>query len=66
MVTDRDIFFFDLRGYLFLEGALSAQEVADMNAVLDAAPHLAPWGVVGQCTCAFVPGQRRTEPSADL
>ena len=49
IVTDRDIFFFDLRGYLFLEGALSDREVADMNAVLDSAPPLAPgewWGNV--------------------
>ncbi|MCH7498176.1 MAG: hypothetical protein IH971_10035 [Candidatus Marinimicrobia bacterium] len=49
MVSNRDIFFFDLRGYLLLEQALSAEEVADMNAILDEAPPLEPgqwWGQV--------------------
>jgi hypothetical protein len=40
MVTDRDIFFFDLRGYLVIKGALSATEVAELNAGLDAIPKL--------------------------
>ena len=40
MVTDLDIYLFDLRGYLFLEGALSAAEVADLNGCLDAIPPL--------------------------
>ncbi len=35
MITDLDIYLFDLRGYLLLEGALSAEEVADCNAILD-------------------------------
>ena len=49
MVSDRDIFFFDLRGYLLLKQALSAEEVAEINAILDEAPPLEPgqwWGHV--------------------
>ena len=34
--TEREKYFFDLQGYLVLRGALSAQEVADCNAALDA------------------------------
>lgn len=44
--TDRpppvDIFNFDLNGYLVLEGALTPQEVADLNATLDEIPPLEP------------------------
>ena len=42
MVTDRDIYFFDLNGYLLLEEALSAAEVAALNACIDAFPRLQP------------------------
>ncbi len=35
-VTDRERYFFDLRGYLVLKGALSPAEVADINAGIDA------------------------------
>ena len=42
MVTDRDIYFFDLNGYLLLEQALSAAEVAALNACIDAFPRLQP------------------------
>ncbi len=38
--TDLDIYLFDLRGYLFLEGALTQQEVDDLNAGIDAIPTL--------------------------
>ena len=38
--TEMEIYLFDLRGYLLLEGALSAQEVAELNATLDALPPL--------------------------
>ena len=34
--TDRDKYFFDLNGFLLLKGALSAVEVSDLNAALDA------------------------------
>ncbi|MDJ0755031.1 MAG: phytanoyl-CoA dioxygenase family protein [Ardenticatenaceae bacterium] len=34
--TDREIYLFDLRGYLVLKNALSAQEVAACNAAIDA------------------------------
>lgn len=34
--TERDIYFFDLRGYLVLRNALSAEEVAACNATIDA------------------------------
>ena len=40
MVTDRDIYFFDLRGFLVLEGALSRAEVQQLNDRLDAMPRL--------------------------
>ncbi len=49
MVTDHDIYFFDLQGYLLLKGALSADEVGAINAILDTAPPLKPgerWGNV--------------------
>lgn len=36
MVTELDIYLFDLRGYLLLKGALTPQEVADLNAGIDA------------------------------
>jgi len=42
MVTDLDIYLFDLRGYLHLPGALSADKVADLNACLDEIPPLKP------------------------
>lgn len=35
MLTDMDIYLFDLRGYLLLENALSADEVAALNAGID-------------------------------
>lgn len=34
-VSKRDMYFFDLRGYLVLRGALSAEEVAACNAAID-------------------------------
>jgi hypothetical protein len=40
--TDLEIYLFDLRGYLLLEGALTSQEVADLNAGIDAIPPLQP------------------------
>ena len=42
MVTDLDTYLFDLRGYLLLEGALSAEEVKDLNACLDEIPSIKP------------------------
>lgn len=42
MLTDLDIYLFDLRGYLLLENALSPQEVADLNAGIDAILPLQP------------------------
>ena len=36
MISERDIFFFDLRGYLMLKGALAKREVAELNAGIDA------------------------------
>lgn len=42
MVSDHDKFFFDLRGFIVIRGALSAAEVAQINAGLDAIPPLEP------------------------
>ena len=42
MVTDRDIYFFDLRGYLILQNILTAAEVKDLNDCLDSIPRLQP------------------------
>ncbi len=42
MVTDLENYLFDLRGYLHLENALGAAEVADLNACLDEIPPLEP------------------------
>ena len=36
MVTERERYFFDLNGYLLLKGALSTEEVAEVNAGIDA------------------------------
>jgi hypothetical protein len=35
MVTDREIYFFDLQGYLVLKSALSAAEVSELNSAID-------------------------------
>ena len=42
MVTDLENYLFDLRGYLHLEGALTGDEVKDLNYCLDAIPPLEP------------------------
>jgi hypothetical protein len=42
MVDDLDTYLFDLRGYLHLEGALSSQEVKELNGCIDAVPALEP------------------------
>ncbi len=42
MVSDLDIYLFDLRGYLVLKQALTPGEVADLNACLNAIPPLRP------------------------
>ncbi|MGH7214245.1 MAG: phytanoyl-CoA dioxygenase family protein [Tepidisphaeraceae bacterium] len=42
MATERDLYFFDLQGYLILRGALTASEVRELNAVVDAIPPLKP------------------------
>ena len=42
MVSDLDIYLFDLRGYLLLEGALTDCEVQALNGCLDEIPALAP------------------------
>jgi hypothetical protein len=39
-VTERDRYFFDLHGFIVVRGALSAQEVANCNGVLDGLQHL--------------------------
>jgi len=35
MLTDRDVFFFDLQGFVLLRGAISPDHVAQCNAILD-------------------------------
>lgn len=42
MVPDLDVYLFDLRGYVHLPAALSAAEVAELNAGLDALPRIEP------------------------
>lgn len=42
MSIERDLYFFDLRGYIVLRGALSPDEVRACNQTLDAIPELAP------------------------
>jgi hypothetical protein len=47
--TDLEIYLFDLRGYLILKNALTPQEVAAMNAILDTVPPIKQgewWGNV--------------------
>lgn len=40
--TQREIYFFDLRGYLLLEGAISPEHVAQLNSCLDELPRREP------------------------
>lgn len=42
MVNDLDTYLFDLRGYVLLKGALSADEVSTLNATLDEIPRMEP------------------------
>jgi hypothetical protein len=59
MVPDLDTYLFDLRGYVHLRGALSADEVAACNNSLDAIPRLEPgqwWGHVHGHTYGTVDG----------
>lgn len=42
MISDMDRYLFDLRGYIILRAALSAAEVDELNAGLDAMPRLQP------------------------
>lgn len=42
MISDNDIFLFDLRGYLILEGAIAPDHVTEVNAILDELRHLKP------------------------
>ena len=42
MVTDRDIYFFDLQGYLLLRGALSGDEIDALNRCVDAIGPMKP------------------------
>ena len=47
--TDLEIYLFDLRGYLILKNALTPQEIAAMNAILDSVPPIKQgewWGNV--------------------
>ncbi len=42
MITDRDKYFFDLRGYVLLKGAISKAHVKELNDGIDAIPKLDP------------------------
>lgn len=42
MVTDRDKYFFDLRGFIVLRGALTPAEVKELNECIDAIPPFQP------------------------
>lgn len=42
MVSDLDIYLFDLRGYLVLERAIALDHVKELNAILDEMAHLKP------------------------
>ena len=66
-VTERERYFFDLNGYLLLKGALSNQEVADINAAIDALlPDRAQSGVEGLRTRPQLWRRRWPQPAADL
>jgi len=51
MVSDLDTYLFDLRGYLHLEGALTADEVGALNECLDDIPALQPGEWYGYVQC---------------
>ncbi|MCX5659142.1 MAG: phytanoyl-CoA dioxygenase family protein [Planctomycetota bacterium] len=51
MVTDRDIYFFDLLGYVIIRGALSPAEVKACNDTIDAIPPLKPGEWYGALHC---------------
>jgi Phytanoyl-CoA dioxygenase (PhyH) len=42
MVSDRDIYFFDLNGFIIIRKALSGADVKEINTALDAIPKLKP------------------------
>ena len=42
MISDLDIYLFDLRGYLVLEHAIETDHVKEMNAILDELRQLKP------------------------
>ena len=42
MISDLDIYLFDLRGYLVLERAIEPDHVKELNVILDGMPHLKP------------------------
>lgn len=43
-LTDKDIYLFDLRGYLVLKGAISPDHVAEINSILDSMRDVQPGG----------------------
>jgi hypothetical protein len=61
MVTDLDIYLFDLRGYLVIENALTPDHVAEMNAILDGLRGLEPGAWAG-----FVHGHVFSSPNEGL
>ena len=54
MVPDLDVYLFDLRGYLHLEGALTTDEVQVLNDCLDEIPALKPGEWYRVCSGTFV------------
>ena len=42
MIEDRDVYFFDLQGYLLLEEALVPEDVSALNACIDSVLPLEP------------------------
>ena len=42
MITDMDIYLFDLQGYIHIEGALTESEIDELNSCADNIPSLNP------------------------
>ena len=66
MVSERDKYFFDLRGYLLLKGAISPQHIRQLNAGIDALLPIEHGEWKGYVHGPHLRRSRRNKPAADL
>jgi len=53
MVTDLDIYLFDLRGYLVIKNALDPEHIEEANAILDELRRIKPDGATAPETSPY-------------